>query len=73
MKILKENADKVKLIAETLLENETITAEQIDQLLKDGTLPTRQIEKPVEKADKTDKPDDNDKEVVEGEVVDKDK
>ncbi len=73
VKILKENADKVKLIAETLLENETITAEQIDQLLKDGTLPTRQIQKPVEEADKTDKPNDNDKEVVEGEIVDKDK
>ena len=73
VKILKENADKVKLIAETLLENETITAEQIDQLLKDGTLPTRQIEKQAEDANKTDSHDDNDKEVVEGEIVDKDK
>lgn len=73
VKILKENEDKVKLIAETLLENETITAEQIDQLLKDGTLPTRQIQKPVEEIKDADKSDKDDHEVVEGEVVDNDK
>ncbi len=73
IKILKENADKVKLIAETLLENETITAEQIDQLLKDGTLPTRQIEKNVpSEEDSVPKAeaDENKPEAVEGEVVD---
>ena len=35
-KILKENKDLLKLIAETLLEEETITKEQIDSLVKYG-------------------------------------
>jgi cell division protease FtsH len=38
-KILKENSDLVKLIAETLLEVETLTKEQIDYLVKNGRLP----------------------------------
>ena len=42
-KILTEHKKEVILIAETLLENETITAEQIDALIKDGTLPQKQI------------------------------
>ncbi len=72
IKILKENEDKVKLIAETLLENETITAEQIDELLKNGTLPSRQIEHPdvVEKPAEENKNDNPPSEPVEGEVVD---
>ena len=37
-KILKENKDLLKLIAETLLEEETITKEQIDYLVKHGHL-----------------------------------
>ena len=37
-KILKENKDLLKLIAETLLEEETITKEQIDSLVKYGKL-----------------------------------
>ena len=37
-KILKENKDLLKLIAETLLEEETITKEQIDYLVEHGTL-----------------------------------
>ena len=37
-KILKENENLLKLIAETLLEEETITKEQIDSLVKDGKL-----------------------------------
>ncbi len=37
-KILKENENLLKLIAETLLEEETITKEQIDCLVKDGKL-----------------------------------
>ena len=38
-KILKENKDLLKLIAETLLEEETITKEQIDYLVENGHLP----------------------------------
>ena len=38
-KILNENKDLLKLIAETLLEEETITKEQIDYLVKNGHLP----------------------------------
>ena len=38
-KILKENSDLVKLIAETLLEVETLTKEQIDYLVKNGRMP----------------------------------
>ena len=38
-KILKENEDLVKLIAETLLEVETLTKEQIDYLVKNGRMP----------------------------------
>jgi len=37
-KILKENKDLLKLIAETLLEEETITKEQIDYLVEHGKL-----------------------------------
>ena len=38
-KILKDNKDLLKLIAETLLEEETITKEQIDYLVENGHLP----------------------------------
>ncbi len=38
-KIIKENMDLLKLIAETLLEHETITKEQIDYLVKHGKMP----------------------------------
>ena len=38
-KILKENKDLLKLIAETLLEEETITKEQIDYLVENGKMP----------------------------------
>lgn len=38
-KILNENKDLLKLIAETLLEEETITKEQIDSLVENGYLP----------------------------------
>ena len=37
--ILNENKDLLKLIAETLLEEETITKEQIDYLVNHGHLP----------------------------------
>ena len=49
LKIIKDNKDDVILIAETLLEKETITAEEIDLLLKNRTL------KPVD-ASKEEKP-----------------
>ena len=38
-KIISENMDLLKLIAETLLEYETITKEQIDYLVKNGHMP----------------------------------
>ena len=38
-KILSENKDLLKLIAETLLEEETITKEEIDSLVENGKLP----------------------------------
>ena len=38
-KTIKENMDLLKLIAETLLEYETITKEQIDYLVKNGCMP----------------------------------
>ena len=38
-KILKENKNLLDLIAKTLLEEETITKEQIDSLVKTGHLP----------------------------------
>ena len=42
-KIVKENMDLLKLIAETLLEYETITKEQIDYLVKNGQMPEEDI------------------------------
>lgn len=38
-KLLEEHSEDVKLIAETLIQNETITADQIDYLLKNRKLP----------------------------------
>ncbi len=38
-KILKENSDLVKLVAENLLEYETLTKEQIEYLVKNGHMP----------------------------------
>ncbi len=48
LKIINDNKDDVILIAETLLENETITAEQIDYLLKNRKLPGTEEKKVVE-------------------------
>lgn len=42
-KIIKENMDLLKLIAETLLEYETITKEQIEYLVKNGKMPEDDI------------------------------
>ncbi len=49
LRIIKERKDDVTLIANTLLEEEVITAEQIDYLLKNRCLPPKQekVEKPV--------------------------
>ena len=37
--IIKKNSDLLKLIAETLLEYETLTKEQIDYLVENGKMP----------------------------------
>jgi cell division protease FtsH len=50
-KILNENKDLLKLIADTLLEEETITKEQIDSLVETGHLPEI-TEEPKEEKDK---------------------
>ena len=55
-KLLSDNADLVKLIAETLLEYETLTKEQIDYLVQNGKMPeedeTEEVEVVEEKVDK---------------------
>jgi len=43
-KIIKENMDLLDLIANTLLEYETITKEQIDHLVEHGTMPVEDVE-----------------------------
>jgi len=51
-KLIKENEDLLELIATTLLEEETITKEQIDSLVKTGHLPnddTKTVSKEKEK------------------------
>ena len=48
-KIIKENKDLLELIAEALLEKETITKEEIDYLVKYGKLPTEEELKEEEK------------------------
>ena len=50
LEIIKANKDDVTLIAETLLENETITAEEISYLLEHRTL-KKEEPKPEEKAE----------------------
>ena len=52
-KILKENRDLVKLIADALLEHETITKEQIDSLVETGHMPEDVEENSVETKEKT--------------------
>ena len=47
-KILIENKDLLKLIADTLLEEETITKEEIDYLVENGHLPKQETEKEEE-------------------------
>ncbi len=54
-KIIKENMDLLKLIAETLLEYETITKEQIDYLVEHGRMPKDEEIEENEKKDYSDK------------------
>ena len=46
-KIISENMNLLELIANALLENETLTKEQIDHLAEFGTMPDEDIEEPV--------------------------
>lgn len=50
-KILKENKNLLDLIANTLLEEETITKEQIDSLVETGHLPTEEDKEEEENTD----------------------
>ena len=54
-KIIKENKDLLKLIAETLIEEETITKEQIDSLVENGKIVESKEEKPKEEENETKK------------------
>lgn len=47
--IIKKNKDLLKLIAEALLEYETLTKEQIDYLVENGTMPSDEDEDSLEK------------------------
>ena len=51
-KILKDNQKLLKLIAETLLEEETITKEQIDSLVENGKLDKEETKKSKDSDDK---------------------
>ncbi len=55
-RIISEHRDEVTLIANTLLEKETITAEEIDSLVKTGKLPEKTVppskEEPVKEENK---------------------
>ena len=51
-KILKDNQKLLKLIAETLLEEETITKEQIDSLVENGKLDKEETKKPKDSDNK---------------------
>ena len=48
-KIIKDNKDLLKLIAETLLEYETLTREQIEYLVKNGKMPNEDDEENLER------------------------
>jgi len=54
-KILNENKELLKLIAETLLEEETITKEQIDYLVEHGHLPKEENTEATDKTEETPK------------------
>lgn len=50
IEIITKYKKEVTLIAETLLENETITADEIDYLLMHGNLPSKVVEAPIVEA-----------------------
>ena len=52
-KIIEDNRDLLSLIAETLLEKETLTREEIYSLVETGKLPVKVEEKPKADAEKT--------------------
>ena len=54
-RIIKENMDLLKLIAESLLEQETLTKEEIDYLVKNGKLPKNEILEEVKEENKVEK------------------
>ena len=58
-KIIKENKSLLKLIADTLIEEETITKEQIDSLVENGKLQSDEKETKEEKENKTKTNDNN--------------
>ena len=60
-KILNDNKDLLKLIAETLLEEETITKEQIDYLVEHGHLPKEEVNEEENTTDETNNKKDNNK------------
>lgn len=49
VKIIQENKDKLIIVAEALLEHETLNREQIESLYQDGIMPKDSVVKPVEK------------------------
>jgi cell division protease FtsH len=53
-KVITEHKDEVKLIAETLLQKETITAEEIDSLVKTGKLPAKPVDPLLDKVEAED-------------------
>lgn len=58
-KLLEEKKDQVILIAETLLDKETITAEEIEYLCKHGRLPTSEQENNGPESGPTPEPEEN--------------
>ncbi len=82
-KILRENKDLVKLIAETLLEYETLTKEQIEYLVKNGKMPEEEDDvededkvevKEISKKQKEKKQDElDDEDIIEDDDEDDDK
>ena len=53
-KVILEHKADVKLIAETLLQKETITAEEIDSLVKTGKLPAKPVDSLLDKVEAVD-------------------
>lgn len=52
-KIITENKDLLSLIANTLLEEETITKEEIDYLVQNGHLPQEEVKEVSEESTET--------------------